>query len=175
MNGWALECRICAEDPEHSLFPSPGVIQRLQEPSGPGVRLDSGIYQGWEVSLDYDSLLAKLVTSGADREQAISRMTRAVQEYGISGIETNLPLFFDILSDADFLAGNTHTDFIAEMQKKNKDSATGHPPAVFRSNALAVALAYADSTQADARHRVTKTESSWKLSGRPGFSGLSRR
>ena len=67
-NGWAMECRVCAEDPENNFFPSPGQIVQLREPSGPGIRLDSGVYPGWTVPLDYDPLLAKLVAWGADRE-----------------------------------------------------------------------------------------------------------
>ncbi len=81
--GWAMECRICAEDPDNQFFPSPGKIEQLREPSGPGVRLDSGVYPGWTVPLEYDALLAKLVTWGPDRNAAIQRLQRALAEYAI--------------------------------------------------------------------------------------------
>ncbi len=77
--GWAMECRVCAEDPENQFFPSPGKIVQLREPAGPNIRLDSGVYSGWTVPLDYDSLLAKLIAWGADRNSAIERLLRALQ------------------------------------------------------------------------------------------------
>ena len=76
MRGAALECRIYAEDPENNFFPSPGRIVRLRRPSGPGVRDDSGIYEGWTVPIEYDPLLSKLVAWGSDRTEAIARMQR---------------------------------------------------------------------------------------------------
>jgi acetyl-CoA carboxylase biotin carboxylase subunit len=91
--GHAIECRIYAEDPENNFFPSPGRITFLAEPAGPGIRHDSGIYEGWTVPVDYDPLLAKLVAYGADRRQAIARLRRALDEYRIGGIRTNLALF----------------------------------------------------------------------------------
>jgi acetyl-CoA carboxylase, biotin carboxylase subunit len=170
MQGWALECRICAEDPQR-LFPSTGVIKHLQEPAGPGIRLDSGIYQGWGVTIHYDPLLAKLVAFGSNREQAIVRMTRALQEYRISGVKTNLPFFPAILSDPDFLAGNIHTGFLEELQKKESKSL---PKVILQSHAVAAALAYADSTEGSPKPE-SEPESPWKLSGYPGFSIPPRR
>ncbi len=169
MRGWAMECRIYAEDPEHMMAPSPGVIRRLQEPQGPGVRLDSGIYPGWEVSIHYDPLLAKLITFGPDRAQTIARMKRAIQEYGISGIRTNLSLFAEILSDAQFVAGNTHTEFIEEMRGRG-GKAKEHSSSVFHSHVLAAALAYADVTETSHGQPNSEAKSAWKLSGRPGLS-----
>ncbi len=174
MRGWALECRIYAEDPENAFAPSPGVIRGLQEPMGPGIRLDSGIYQGWEVSIHYDPLLSKLIAFGADRAQAIARMKRAIQEYRISGIKPNLPLFAEILDDRKFLAGNTHIGFLEELHGRSA-KATGHSPAMFRSHALAAALAYADTAQAERQQPGENTGRAWKLSGRPGFSIPRRR
>src|ERR1700693_5163694 len=84
--GWAIECRGCAEDPEQHFFPSPGKIVQLREPSGPGIRLDSGVYPGWTVPLEYDPLLAKLVAYAPDRLSAIRRMLRALHEYSIVGV-----------------------------------------------------------------------------------------
>jgi acetyl-CoA carboxylase, biotin carboxylase subunit len=172
--GWALECRICAEDPDNALSPSPGVIRRLQEPQGPGVRVDSGIYQGWEVTVDYDPLLAKLSTFGADRAQAIARMHRAIREYRIAGIKTNLPLFVEILSSPEFQAGNTYVGLFEEVRKRNSKTKT-HPDSLFNSHALAAALAYADATEPSFQAPDQEAENSWKLSGRPGFSNAVRR
>ena len=101
--GWAMECRVCAEDPEQNFFPSPGKIVQLREPSGPGIRLDSGVYPGWTVPIEYDPLLAKLVAWAPDRMTAIQRMLRALEEYAIVGVETNLGLFREILRMRSFV------------------------------------------------------------------------
>jgi acetyl-CoA carboxylase biotin carboxylase subunit len=112
--GSALECRICAEDAENNFFPSPGKIVQLREPSGPGVRLDSGVYPGWTVPLDYDPLLAKLVVWDEDRDSAIGRMQRALSEYSITGVETNIAFFREIMDDPTFRKGWLHTGFVAD-------------------------------------------------------------
>jgi len=113
--GSAMECRVYAEDPDQNFMPSPGRIQLLREPSGPGIRLDSGVYPGWTVPMDYDPLLAKLAAWAEDRPRAIRRLARAVQEYAIGGIKTNLAFFRDVLCDGEFVAGNLHTSFIEEF------------------------------------------------------------
>ena len=114
LRGHAIECRIYAEDPENDYFPSPGKITILNEPSGPGIRVDSGIYQGWNVPIEYDPLLAKLIGYGECREQAIGRLKRALGEYSIGG-KTNLLLFRQIFSNPEFLAGNTDTGILTRM------------------------------------------------------------
>ena len=134
--GWAMECRICAEDPDNQFAPSPGKIQQLREPSGPGVRLDSGVYPGWTVPLEYDALLAKLVTWGPDRNAAIQRLQRALAEYGFTGIQTNISFFLDILDDPEFRAGDISTAFIPDFIARRKP--TVEPP---RELDVAVALA----------------------------------
>jgi acetyl-CoA carboxylase biotin carboxylase subunit len=108
--GHAIECRIYAEDENY--FPSPGQITALSEPAGPGIRLDSGIYQGWTVPVAYDPLLAKLIGYGENRPQAIGRLRRAIDECFIGGIKTNLSLFRRILSDPAFAAGQTDTGYL---------------------------------------------------------------
>jgi acetyl-CoA carboxylase biotin carboxylase subunit len=113
--GSALECRIYAEDPDENFFPSPGKILQLREPAGPGIRLDSGVYPGWTVPLDYDPMLAKLIAWSPDRATSIRRMRRAVEEYAITGIRTNLAFFGEILTDAAFGRGELHTGFIQEF------------------------------------------------------------
>jgi acetyl-CoA carboxylase biotin carboxylase subunit len=117
IRGHAIECRIYAEDPDNNYFPSPGKITLLLSPSGPGIRRDSGMYEGWTVPIDYDPLLAKLIGYGTDRSQAISRLTRALHEYFVGGIKTNISLFRRILADADFQAGKLDTGYLDRLLK----------------------------------------------------------
>jgi acetyl-CoA carboxylase, biotin carboxylase subunit len=112
MRGVAIECRIYAEDPANSFFPCPGTIRRLQSPRGPGVRSDSGVYEGWTVPLEYDPLLAKLAVWGSDRTEAIGRLRRALDEYEVFGIQTTIPFFRNVLDHPDFIAGRIDTGFI---------------------------------------------------------------
>jgi acetyl-CoA carboxylase biotin carboxylase subunit len=114
-SGSAIECRIYAEDPDQQFMPSPGKITRLNEPAGPGLRLDSGVYEGWNVPLDYDPLLAKLAVWAPDRDAAIKRMKRALSEYTIAGIRTNRAFFGEIMEDAGFRAGKLSTAFLDEF------------------------------------------------------------
>ena len=123
IHGHAIECRIYAEDPDNNYFPSPGMINLLMEPSGPGIRLDSGVYEGWNVPMDYDPLLAKLIGYGSDRVQAIGRLRRALGEYFVGGIKNNISLFRRILHDPDFRAGNVDTGFLDTMLKKDSGQA----------------------------------------------------
>src|SRR5271170_827040 len=115
IRGHAIECRIYAEDPDNNYFPSPGKITLLLSPSGPGIRCDSGMYEGWNVPMDYDPLLAKLIGYGSDRQQAIMRLERALHEYFVAGIKTNISLFLRILGDADFRAGKLDTGYLDRL------------------------------------------------------------
>ncbi len=112
--GSAMECRIYAEDPDNNFMPSPGIMHRADVPEGPGVRLDNGVYPGWEVPIEYDPLLAKLAVWAETRDLAIARMQRALGEYYISGIQTNIAFFRRIVENPEFRAGNLHTGFIDE-------------------------------------------------------------
>ncbi len=112
--GWAIECRICAEDPQNNFFPSPGKIDAYAEPSGPGIRVDSGVYGGYVVPPFYDSLLSKLIVWGRDRKEAIERMKRALREYKITGIKTNIPFHEVALNNDFFMRGEYTTHFIKE-------------------------------------------------------------
>jgi acetyl-CoA carboxylase biotin carboxylase subunit len=116
--GHAIECRIYAEDSENNYFPSPGKITLLLEPSGPGIRQDSGVYEGWSVPIDYDPLLAKLIGYGSDRSQAIMRLKRALDEYFVAGIKTNISLFRRILNDSDFQGGMLDTSYLDRLFAK---------------------------------------------------------
>jgi acetyl-CoA carboxylase biotin carboxylase subunit len=114
LHGAAIECRISAEDPENRFLPATGTVQALQEPSGPGVRVDSGMYAGLQVPLFYDPLLSKLIVWGKDRPQAIARMRRALAEYQVVGVRTTLPFARWLMEHPRFIAGDLSTDFIAE-------------------------------------------------------------
>jgi acetyl-CoA carboxylase biotin carboxylase subunit len=121
VRGHAIECRIYAEDPDNNYFPSPGKISLLLQPEGPGIRIDNGMYEGWNVPIDYDPLLAKLIGYGSDRDQAIARLTRALNEYFVGGIKTNISLFRRILGDGDFRAAKLDTEFLDRMLKRSED------------------------------------------------------
>ncbi len=112
--GAAIECRISAEDPENRFLPATGTIQALQEPTGPGVRVDSSLYTGLSIPLFYDPLLSKLIMWGADRSQAIARMRRALAEYQVVGVRTTLPFARWLMQQPRFIAGDLSTDFVAE-------------------------------------------------------------
>ena len=118
LRGHAIECRVYAEDPDNSFFPSPGQITRLISPSGPGIRRDSGMYEGWTVPIEYDPLLAKLVVYGENRDQAIQRLQRALTEYFVGGIKTNVSLFRRILQDPDFRAARLDTGYLDRLLAK---------------------------------------------------------
>jgi acetyl-CoA carboxylase biotin carboxylase subunit len=120
IRGHAMECRIYAEDPDNNYFPSPGKITLLQTPAGPGIRRDSGMYEGWTVPIDYDPLLAKLIGYGSDRKQVIMRLRRALHEYFVGGIKTNLSLFRRILRDPEFQAGKIDTGFLDRLLTKTE-------------------------------------------------------
>jgi acetyl-CoA carboxylase, biotin carboxylase subunit len=126
LRGAAMECRISAEDPENRFLPATGTVQLLQEPSGPGVRIDSGLYAGLQVPLFYDSLLSKLIVWGRDRTQAIARMRRALVEYEIMGVRTTLPFDRWLMEHPRFINGDLSTDFVAEEWETRKKHAAHH-------------------------------------------------
>jgi acetyl-CoA carboxylase biotin carboxylase subunit len=124
--GHAIECRVYAEDPENNFFPSPGKITRLLTPSGPGIRDDSGVYEGWTVPLEYDPMLSKLIAFAPSREQARTRLLRALDEYFVGGIRTNLGLFRRILKDQKFISGELSTGFLDRVLAEKPASAAGN-------------------------------------------------
>jgi acetyl-CoA carboxylase biotin carboxylase subunit len=119
--GWAIECRINAEDPDRNFLPSPGTVDQYQPPGGYGVRLDSHLYQGYELPIFYDSLIAKLVSFDITRAGAIAIMKRALDEYTIAPIKTTIPLYRKIMDDADFQKGNFDTGFINKFVTEDDD------------------------------------------------------
>jgi acetyl-CoA carboxylase biotin carboxylase subunit len=118
--GSAIECRIYAEDPDNQFCPSPGTITGLHMPSGPGIRLDSGVFAGWTVPMEYDPLLAKLAVWAGTREEAMERMLRALDETFIAGIRSNIDFFRRIFKDEQFRLANLHTGFIEEFFAREK-------------------------------------------------------
>ena len=171
LRGHAIECRIYAEDPDNNFFPSPGKIVDCGVPTGPGIRLDEGIYAGWTVPNEYDPMLGKLIAWGGDREEALARMSRALQEYYASGIKTNVSLFRRILCSSDFRTGAIYTrwldDFLsAEPSAKNGDSGRGEIQAE-QAAAIAAFLWHTSHTDgAKTSESPAITESQWKTETR---------
>ena len=161
--GAAIECRVYAEDPDNHFFPSPGRIARLVEPAGPGVRVDSGVYAGWNVPLDYDPMLAKLAVWSIDRAEAIARMRRAVGEYRVSGLRTNLAFFDRILSDAEFTAGALDTAFLERFL--GRVSGATEPSQQILALAAGVVEHAAGQRPAPASSGAAST-SAWVIAGR---------
>ncbi len=118
INGAAIECRINAEDPDNNFMPSPGKIETLILPGGPGVRLDTHIYAGYEIPPYYDSLIAKLIVHANNRQEAIKKMHRALSEFHISPIKTTIPFHLKLMENPLFLKGDISTHFIQDMLKE---------------------------------------------------------
>jgi len=169
IRGHSIECRIYAEDPDNNYFPSPGKITLLLAPSGPGIRRDSGMYEGWTVPMDYDPLLAKLISYGTDRQQAIQRLERALYEYFVTGIKTNISLFQRILRDNDFRAGKLDTGFLDRMLARPV-SKMGVPMSEARIAAIAAGMfAALDPTSVASNGKASAADgvpSNWKQKGR---------
>jgi acetyl-CoA carboxylase biotin carboxylase subunit len=160
MRGAALECRVYAEDPFRNFIPSPGRITTLFEPSGPGIRHETGVYEGFAIPIDYDPLISKLVAHGSSRSEAIQRMKRALGEYRVGGVKTTIPFFDQLLSHQGFLEGSLHTDFIDSQGLAES-----------RSQSSAVEPLIAAAVDYFARHQERKQvsrpqRSLWKESGR---------
>ena len=114
----AIECRINAEDPYNDFRPSPGKITTLHAPGGHGVRLDTHVYSGYVIPPNYDSMIAKLITTAQTREEAIAKMKRALDEFVVEGVKTTIPFHLQLMDDPDYLAGNYTTKFMEDFQMK---------------------------------------------------------
>jgi acetyl-CoA carboxylase, biotin carboxylase subunit len=173
LRGHAMECRIYAEDPDNNYFPSPGKITLLIAPTGPGIRRDTGMYEGWTVPLDYDPLLAKLVGYGENREQVIARLTCALNEYFVGGIKTNISLFRRILQNPDFRAAHLDTGFLDRMLKQKEevrsdseiDPRAAHVAAI-AAGMFAVLSPAATGTDANSANNGSRASTTWKKTGR---------
>ena len=170
LSGHAVECRLYAEDPANQFFPSPGKILSRRAPSGPGIRLDDGVYEGFTVSTEYDPMLGKLIAWGEDRAEAIARLTRALGEYSVTGIKTNSSLLLGILRDPDFQRGEIFTRWLDErlpgllagMQTHERDE-------LAEDAAILAALLHtlgAKGGSPATGNAVSETESRWKREAR---------
>ena len=166
IRGHAIECRIYAEDPDNGYLPSPGKITLLLAPSGPGIRRDSGMYEGWTVPMDYDPLLAKLIGYGTDRQQAISRLQRALNEYFVGGIKTNISLFRRILADEDFRSGKLDTGFLDRLLKRPAIETTRENPELAAIAAGVFATLDAGRNNSAASTLTNNEPANWRRSAR---------
>jgi acetyl-CoA carboxylase biotin carboxylase subunit len=170
IKGWALECRINTEDPYDNFLPSTGHITGLHEPTGPGVRVDSGIYEGFEVSLYYDPLISKLSVWGESRGEAILRMRRALEEYRIMGVKTNIPFHQQMMNHTEFIYGVFDTTFVeSRFAMREMDKAE-----LLKAAAIAATLVAHQRRQKAlttlAQHQ-DQGISNWKMAGRQEATG----
>jgi acetyl-CoA carboxylase biotin carboxylase subunit len=151
--GWALECRITSEDPANSFLPSTGRIEYLRPPAGPGVRWDSGVETGDEVTLHYDSMLAKLIVWAPDRAQALTRMTQALDELVVIGVATNQAFHRRLMADETFRRGEIDIQFL-----ERRVDLLSPAPSPARIHELAVAAALAEDQARHSRRPVVATD-----------------
>jgi acetyl-CoA carboxylase biotin carboxylase subunit len=163
-DGHSIECRVYAEDPDNNFLPSPGRITRLRIPRGPGIRDDGGVYEGAEVSIYYDPMISKFAVYGRNREEAIDRMRRALQEYEIGGIKTTLPFFREIMEDEEFIAGRLDTGFIGRFNERKKQAEI--PREVADMALIAASLAYSGKTAISPSAEAAPAPSRWAIAGR---------
>jgi acetyl-CoA carboxylase biotin carboxylase subunit len=168
--GHAIECRVYAEDPDNNFMPCPGRITSLRTPGGPGVRDDSGVFEGFEIPIYYDPIISKLVAWGKDREEAIARMKRALSEYVVTGVKTTIPFHIRVMNNRHFLEGNFDTNFIEKVffQEEKQRELPHYEVAVI---AAAIQLYLDERKQAIAQRPVGTggPVSMWKYSSRPGM------
>jgi acetyl-CoA carboxylase biotin carboxylase subunit len=171
--GWAMECRILAEDPFRDFIPSVGRVTQVHEPAGPGVRVESGIYAGFDISLYYDSMVSKLIAWGETRGEALLRMRRALEEYRIMGVKTNIPYLQQILNSPSFQGGQTDTQF---LDRRCPPTAEEQPQALRAVVIAAALLAHRQKKQRRSAPLVsagrTEPSSNWRRAGR--WMGMQR-
>ncbi|MDP7545204.1 MAG: hypothetical protein QGG31_05465, partial [Anaerolineales bacterium] len=163
LKGWAIECRINAEDPDHDFIPSVGAITTSMLPTGPGVRVDTGVYPGYIVSPHYDSMISKVICWGETRGEALLRMRRALEEYRIVGVKTTIPFHQKLLDSHRFMAGQFNTSFLdVDFRVEERAGPDAETAAVFAT------LAAHQSQQQAARvvQRGERDTSNWKWVGR---------
>jgi acetyl-CoA carboxylase biotin carboxylase subunit len=167
LNGWALECRVNAEDPYNNFIPSTGMLNSVIPPSGPGVRVDTGVYAGFEISPYYDSLISKLICWGETRGEVILRMRRALEEYRILGVKTNIPFHQTIMDSHRFIAGSFDTRFVEERFSMNENDSEAKENLPMIAAVMATLVAHRESQQASQIiQRGTRDTSNWKWVGR---------
>jgi acetyl-CoA carboxylase biotin carboxylase subunit len=170
MNGHAIELRVCAEDPRNNFLPSVGTLTDYSIPKGPGIRVDDCMEPGMEIPIFYDNMIAKLIAWGEDRETAIARLIRAIDEYRITGIETTLDFGKFVLNHPDFRAGKFDTHFIAK--NFNPEEQTGEPLSIAERNAAAMAAVafFQGAKSAVETTRVTPSGNTWLKNRKSYFS-----
>jgi acetyl-CoA carboxylase biotin carboxylase subunit len=165
--GHAMEVRLYAEDPDNNFFPCPGKIISRHAPTGPGIRLDEGVYEGWTVPMEYDPLLSKLIAWGNSREETIARLRRALDEYKITGIRTNVSLFRRILTDPEFLRSEISTKWLDDLLSRPRPAAHASQPEAEGAAAIAAAFwKMLQSNRTDEGAAAQTTASRWKTEGR---------
>ena len=166
--GAAMECRIYAEDPNQNFLPSPGYIKALTDPGGPGIRNDSGVYSGFTIPMEYDPMISKLVVHGENRGQVLTRMLRALEEYHLLGIRTNIAYLRKILMHPEFISGDYDTHFIPKHQdsllETEGDNHDEEAIALVTAGILSFMNNKIQSAQSPANER--RSTSRWKLAGR---------
>jgi acetyl-CoA carboxylase biotin carboxylase subunit len=165
MKGWAIECRINAEDPHRGFLPSTGRITYMNPPTGPGVRVDTGVFSGFEITPYYDSLISKLIVYGDTRAEAVLRMRRALEEYRIVGVTTNIPFHQKLMDSHRFMAGQFDTRFVEERFSSNMDEEKDSLPEIA---AILATLVEHNKLQESAQlvRRNERDTSNWKWVGR---------
>jgi acetyl-CoA carboxylase biotin carboxylase subunit len=166
LNGWAIECRINAEDPYNNYLPSTGQITHILMPTGPGVRIDTGVYPGFEISPYYDSLISKLIVWGETRAEAILRMRRALEEYKLVGVRTNIPFHQNMMDSYRFFTGQFDTRFVEE--RFSMEAAESNRDFNPETAAILATLVAHRQTQRAANivQRGARDTSNWKWLGR---------
>jgi acetyl-CoA carboxylase biotin carboxylase subunit len=165
--GHAIECRVYAEDPDNNFMPSPGRIRHLTEPLGLGVRVDGYVYEGYEIPIHYDPMISKLIVWGANRNEAIQVMKRALHEYKITGIKTSIPFLERIMENTDFVLGQYDTGLI----ENNSDTLFNSKVCNLNCQDVSIMVAYVDYLKRKERQQAlpaaSPTVSAWKKTGRP--------
>lgn len=166
--GWAIECRITAEDPFNNFMPSSGIVTYLKEPTGPGVRVESSLYDGCEISLYYDPMIAKLIVYGENRAEAILRMRRALNEYRIAGVKTSIPFHQEIMDSTEFIWGTFDTGFLSRRRISPRRAQSTESERL--AAVVAAMIEHEEGRQAVARigqaTNGVAPGNDWKLSGR---------
>ena len=169
LSGHAVECRLYAEDPHNQFFPSPGTILSRRAPSGPGIRLDDSVYEGFTVSTEYDPMLGKLISWGQDRAEAIARLRRALEEHSVTGIKTNSGLLLGILGDPEFLGAEISTRWLDErLPRLLAAMETRERDVVAEDAVILAALLYSHGAKnaAPGNGAAAGAESRWKREAR---------
>jgi acetyl-CoA carboxylase biotin carboxylase subunit len=166
IRGHALNCRINAEDPYNNFAPSPGTVTNLHLPGGPGVRVDTHLYNGYTISVFYDPLIAKLAVWGSNRQEAIKRMRNALQEFTIEGLKTTIPFHEKIMEDEDFWKGEIHINFVDERMRKLLPEKTLTDEETAALIAVLTNQTVGEKVKALISKREKRAISLWKMAGR---------